>query len=120
MKLRAIRGATQLRADNVLEMEEAVVELLESIFRENELAVSDLVSILFTATPDLTSEFPAKVARTLDLGAVPLMCAVEIDVKGALPRVIRVMIHAYSARESLEITHVYTRGAEALRRDIAQ
>ncbi len=120
MKVRAFRGATQLTVDDAVEMESAVCELLEEIFSANQISHDDLISILFTVTPDLHSEFPAKTARSLNLGDVPLICALEIDVPAALPRVIRVMVHAYSDREKSEIRHIYRRGAEVLRRDIAQ
>ncbi len=120
MKVRAIRGATQLVADDPVEMESAVVELLTEIFAANQLEREDLISIQFTATQDLVSDFPAKAARSLDLGLIPLICSTEIDVPGALPRVIRVMIHAYSSRRHEEISHIYRRGAEVLRRDLAQ
>jgi chorismate mutase len=120
MKVRAIRGATMLSADDPDEMESAVCELLTDIFEANSIAHDDLISIFFTSTPDLTSEFPAKTARSLDLGSVPLMCAVEIGVKGSLPRTVRVMVHAHSERSLDEISHIYRRGAQALRRDIAQ
>ena len=120
MKVRAIRGATQLGADTQEEMRVAVVELLETIFRENALEIEDLISILFTVTPDLHSDFPAAAARTLPLGQIPLMCFQEIDVKGALPRVVRVMVNCYSHRSHSEIKHIYQRGAISLRKDIAQ
>ena len=120
MPVRALRGATQLSADDPTEMAEAVVELLEQILERNQLTIDDLISVLFTATPDLTSEFPAAAARTVGLGDVPLLCAQEIDVAGALPRVVRVMLHAESSRPRAEIVHIYLRGAEVLRKDLAQ
>jgi chorismate mutase len=120
MKVRAIRGATQLDSDSVEEMREAVVDLLTVLFTENEIATDDLISILFTATPDIHSDFPAAAARTLELGSIPLICAQEIDVVGALPRVVRVLVHAHSHRSHNEIKHVYRRGAQILRKDIAQ
>ena len=120
MAVRAVRGATQLSADDPGEMAEAVVELLEQILERNEISVAELISVLFTATPDLKSEFPAAAARTVGLGDVPLLCAQEIDVAGALPRVVRVMLHAESARTRAEIVHIYLRGAEVLRKDLAQ
>ena len=120
MKVRAIRGATQLAEDSIDEMKSAVVELLNDLFAANEIATEDLISILFTATPDIHSDFPAAAARTLDLGSIPLICAQEIDVTGALPRIVRVMVHAYSPRNISEIKHIYRRGANALRKDIAQ
>ena len=120
MKVRAIRGATQLSVDTAEEMRVAVVELLEAIFNENEITIDDLISILFTVTPDLHSNFPAAAARTLPLGQIPLMCFQEIDVAGALPRVVRVMVNCYSNRNHGEIKHIYKRGAQSLRKDIAQ
>lgn len=120
MRVRAIRGATQLRADEEGEMAAAVTELLTEIFAKNGLKKEDMVSILFTATEDLICDFPAAAARQLDLGDIPLICAREIPVGGALPRVVRVMVHTYSERSHAEIKHIYMRGAEVLRRDIAQ
>jgi chorismate mutase len=120
MSVRAIRGATQLTADDPVEMADAVVELLGEMLGRNDLTVDDLISVIFTATPDLTSEFPAAAARTVGLGDVPLLCAQEIDVAGALPRVVRVMAHAETSRARGAIAHVYLRGAEVLRRDLAQ
>ena len=86
----------------------------------NDLSVDDLISIIFTATPDIHSAFPAAAARGLGLGHIPLLCAAEIDVHGALPRVIRVMMHATTSKSLNEISHVYLRGAVALRQDLAQ
>jgi len=118
--MRAIRGATCLSADNAAEMSDAVLELLQEMFSRNSVDLEALVSILFTATPDLKSAFPAAAARSLNLADVPLICAQEIDVAGAMPRVIRVLVHVESAQARADIKHVYLRGAEALRQDIAQ
>jgi chorismate mutase len=101
-------------------MSEAVLELLNEMFSRNAVELQDLVSILFTATPDLTSAFPAAAARSLNLADVPLICAQEIDVDGAMSRVIRVLVHVESGLARADIKHVYLRGAEALRQDIAQ
>lgn len=120
MSVRAIRGAVQLEADDRDEMAEAVVELLRTMLERNALSTDDLISIVFTLTPDLRSEFPAAAARTLDLGDVPLICAQELDIAGALPRVVRVMAHVDTDRARADMTHVYLRGAEVLRRDLAQ
>lgn len=120
MRVRAIRGATQLKADDPEEMASAVTELLAELFEKNHLVKADLISILFTSTGDLVCDFPAAAARKLDLGDIPLMCAREIPVVGSLPFVVRVMVHAYSERTHAEMKHIYKRGAEVLRRDIAQ
>lgn len=120
MALRAIRGAIQLAADDPQQMGDGVVELLTTIIERNHLSTDDLVSVVFTATPDLRSEFPAVAARRLGLGDVPLLCAQEIDVADALPRVIRVMAYAETPLTRGEVSHVYLGGAQVLRRDIAQ
>ncbi len=120
MSIRAVRGATCLTADNAAEMSEAVQELVRVMLERNDLTGDELVSIIFTATPDLVSAFPATAARGLGLGDVPLVCAQEIDVAGALPRVVRIMAHIESSKSRSEINHVYLRGAEVLRQDLAQ
>ncbi len=120
MSVRAIRGATCLEVDEAGHMRERVVELVQEMLDRNGLGVSDLVSVIFTATPDLRSDFPAAAARTVGLGDVPLLCAQELDVPGALPRVVRVLAHAELDRPRAEVAHVYLRGAEVLRQDLAQ
>jgi chorismate mutase len=118
--VRAIRGATQLDSDDRDHLLASVDELIRAMLEQNAIASEDLISIVFTATVDLHSEFPALAARALGIGDVPLLCAQEIDVEGAMPRVIRVMAHVESQRPRAEIRHVYLRGAVALRRDLAQ
>ena len=120
MAVRAIRGATQVDADDREQVLEATRELVATVMERNALAHDDVISILFTATPDLVSEFPALAARELGFGDVPLMCATEIAVPHALPRVLRLMAHVETDRSRSEIQHVYLRGAVALRQDIAQ
>ena len=120
MPVRAIRGATRLTADDPAEMTDAVVELVEAMLERNAMTTEDLVSMVFTATPDLVCMFPAAAARGLGLGDVPLICAQEIAVVGALSRVVRVMAHAHLERPRSEVVHVYLRGAEVLRQDLAQ
>ncbi len=118
--MRAIRGATQLQADEPVEMADAVVELLGEMLRRNDLDTDDLVSVIFTATPDLVCGFPAAAARGIGFGDIPLLCAAEIGVAGAPPRIIRVMMHAEVDNPRHDIQHVYLRGAEVLRQDLAQ
>jgi chorismate mutase len=97
-----------------------VLELVKTMLLENSVMKDDLVSIIFTATVDLTAQFPAAAARELGLGDVPLLCSVEIDVPDALPRVIRVLMHINSEKSLAQIKHIYLHGAAALRKDIAQ
>ena len=120
MRVRAIRGAVQLEQDSAAEMNSAVGELLSEMLKQNQLQVKDLISVVLTATPDLKSEFPAVAARKIGLGSVPLLCAVEVDVTGALPRVVRVLMHSHLDRDLEQIKHVYLRGASVLRKDLAQ
>ncbi len=120
MAVRAIRGATQLEVDDRDHLLASVDELIREILTQNGLATDDLISMLFTATPDLHSEFPALAARQLGIGDVPLLCTQELDIAGAMPRVIRVMVHVETALTKAEVRHVYLRGAAALRRDRAQ
>ena len=118
--MRAIRGAACLQADDAAEMREAVVELLSDMMSKNNVTKDDLVSILFTGTPDIHCTFPATAARELELADVPLICAQEMDVTGAMPLTVRVMMHANISTARCDIKHIYIRGAEALRQDIAQ
>lgn len=99
-------------------MTEAVVELVTAMMAENGLSVDDAISVIFTSTPDLTCAFPAAAARDLGFTEVPLLCASEIDVAGALPRVVRVLMHVETERPRADIQHVYLRGAEVLRQDL--
>lgn len=120
MSLRGIRGATCLQADAADEMREAVHELLGEIISRNDLTADQIISIILTATPDLTSAFPAAGARDFGLTDVPLLCAQEMDVAGALPRVVRVLLHVDVDRPRSQVAHVYLRGAEVLRQDLVQ
>jgi chorismate mutase len=118
--VRAIRGAIQLDADEREHLLSSTRELVEAVMTANALDTAHLISILFTVTADLRSEFPAVAARELGMGDVPLLCTTEIDVPGALPRVVRLMAHAEMDVPRSKVQHVYLRGAVALRRDIAQ
>jgi chorismate mutase len=120
MALRGIRGATCLTADDKAEMIEAVGELLTEMMSRNSLASDDLVSVILTGTPDLTCAFPAVGAREIGLVDVPLLCAQEMDVAGALARVVRVLMHIDVDVPRSAISHVYLRGAEVLRQDLVQ
>ena len=118
--VRAIRGAIQVDADEREAILEGTTELVSEVMSRNELTPDDVISVIFTVTPDLTAEFPALAARKIGFHAVPLMCATEIPVRGAMPRVVRLMAHVETDRPRSEMQHVYLRGAVALRLDIAQ
>ncbi|GHJ38596.1 chorismate mutase [Streptomyces sp. TS71-3] len=120
MAVRAVRGAVQLDRDDAAHMDEQVGKLITAILERNELHADDLISIWFTATPDLHSDFPAVAARKLGLSDVPLICAQELDIAGAMPRVVRVLTHVETERSRSEVAHVYLGAAAALRKDIAQ
>jgi chorismate mutase len=117
MRLIALRGATTVDANEAEPILHATEELMGELLVRNQLAPEDLVSCIFTLTNDLDAEFPAVAARRLGLSSVPLLCAREIDVPGALPRVIRLLLHCYADPDS-EPRHVYLREAESLRRDL--
>nr|WP_203635219.1 chorismate mutase [Streptomyces sp. SID10815] len=118
--VRAVRGAVQLERDEAGHMSEQVEALLTAVLERNGLTADDLISIWFTATPDLHSDFPAAAARKLGIVDVPLICAQELDIAGAMPRVVRVLAHIESDRPRAQIAHVYLGAAAALRKDIAQ
>ncbi len=120
MSVRALRGATQVDADDRDLILEVTTELVAEVMARNELTTDDVISVIFTATPDLTAEFPALAARKLGFHEVPLLCASEIAVPHALPRVIRIMAHVETDKPRSAMQHVYLRGATALRLDIAQ
>ena len=115
MRLRAARGAVRVPSDEGEVLLESTERLLSSMLQRNEIDREDLVSIMFTATQDLRSVFPAEAARRMGLGLVPLLCAQEIPVAGAMPSVIRILVHFHSGRGLDEVQHVYLDGAESLR-----
>jgi chorismate mutase len=117
MNLRAIRGAIQVGANTPEEIASGVKELLPAILEANSLKSDDVISVLLTCTPDLNAAFPAAFAREIGFGAIPLLCAVEMDVPGSMPLVIRVMLHVQMEGKA---NHLYLRGASALRKDLAQ
>ena len=120
MAVRAVRGAVQVSGNDRDEILAGTAELVTEVMSRNELSTDDVISVLFTATPDLTAEFPALAARKLGFQEVPLLCAAEIAVPGAMPHVVRLMMHIETSRPRSELQHVYLRGAAALRLDIAQ
>ena len=120
MAVRAVRGAIQVDADDREQILAATTDLLTAVLERNQLAPEDLISVVFTATPDLRSEFPAYAARQMGITDVPLLCAGEIDVPGAMPRVLRLLAHVDTELSRHDIRHVYLRGAAGLRTDLPQ
>ena len=120
MTTRAVRGAIQVDADERDQVLAATTELLTEVLLRNALTAEDLISVVFTATPDLVSEFPAYAARQMGITDVPLLCASEIAVPGAMPRVLRLLAHVDTERPRAELRHVYLRGAAQLRTDLPQ
>jgi chorismate mutase len=118
--VRAVRGATQVDANNGGAILDATAELVTEVMSRNELSTDDVISVLFTATADLNAEFPALAARKLGFQEVPLLCCTEINVPGGMPRVVRLLMHIETDRARSAMQHVYLRGAAALRLDIAQ
>ncbi|MBW3594634.1 MAG: chorismate mutase [Actinobacteria bacterium] len=119
-RVRALRGATTVAADDRDEIVAATAELLRAMLDRNGAAVADLISLVFTSTADLVSEFPAVAARDIGISEVPLLCAQEIPVPGAVERCIRVLMHLYTDRGYADLRHVYLRGARALRADLPE
>lgn len=117
--VRAVRGAITVPEDTSAAIREGTTELLETLFARNGLAPDDLVSIIFTMTQDLVSDFPAVAARELGLSSVPLLCTQEIPVVGSMPRCIRVLVHC-TVPPDRSIRHVYLREARQLRLDLPE
>ncbi|MBL0747912.1 chorismate mutase [Nocardioides baculatus] len=120
MAVRAVRGATQLDEDTREHMLDRVAELVTDVMEANGLDVDDFISIIFTATSDLVSEFPAYAARQLGFSDVPLVCARELEIEGSMPRVVRLMAHVETDLLRADVTHVYLHGAANLRRDLSR
>jgi chorismate mutase len=118
--LRGLRGASTCAANTAEEISDVTQELLLEMLKRNDVSHDDVVSVLFTTTPDLNATFPATAARGVGFGDVPLLCASEIDVPGAKPLTVRVLMHAYTERARGELRHVYLRGAQTLRDDLPE
>ena len=118
--VRALRGATTVDADTTEQIHERVQALLAAMLDRNDVSKDDLVSIVFTATGDIHSMFPAAAARVIGMGDVPLLCAQELDIDGGTPRCIRVLMHVETERSRAELHHVYLEGARGLRDDLPE
>ena len=119
MRVRGIRGATSVQADEPEQIKLATRELLQEILKANEITdFEEICSAVFTVTDDLRSTFPAEAARAIGMSQVPLLCATEIPVPGSLPFCIRILLHVNTERSQTEIAHVYLRDAKRLRPDM--
>lgn len=118
MPVRALRGATTIERDEPEHITERVVALLEEMLDRNGVHHDDLISILFTATPDIHSMYPPTAARSIGLGDVPLIGAVELDVPTGTKLCIRIMAHLETTRSRADMRHVYLEGARGLRDDL--
>ena len=117
-RVRALRGATTVDEDTSSQVTERTQALLEAMLARNGVEHVDIISVLFTATDDVHSMFPATAARAIGFGDVPLLCARELDIEGAQPLCVRVMMHVETTRD--ELHHVYLEGARGLRDDLPE
>ncbi len=120
MRLLALRGAITCDDNTKAEIEAKTQRMMKELLARNDLDHDQLVSVIFTATDDLTAEFPASAARNLGLGDVPLLCARELGIDHGMARCIRVLVHCYTDRPRDELHHVYLDGARALRDDLPE
>lgn len=118
--VRALRGATTVDADTPEQLHERVQALLARMLDRNGVEKDDCISILFTATDDIHSMFPALAARAMGFGDVPLICARELDIEGGTPRCVRIMMHVNTDKSRDELHHVYLEGAKGLRDDLPE
>jgi len=116
--VRAVRGAIRVERDDAEAILAATGRLIEAVLERNAIEPGDIVSMFFTATDDLRAAFPAEAARRMGLGAAPLMCAQEIPVSGAMPGVVRLLMHFHTTRSQAEVRAAYLDGAETLRDDL--
>jgi chorismate mutase len=116
--VRALRGATTVDVDTIDEVQTRTIALLDEMVRRNAVDHDDIISILFTATDDIHSTFPATAARHAGFGDVPLICARELDIDNATVRCIRIMMHISTELSRGELRHVYLEGAAGLRDDL--
>ncbi|HET9723492.1 MAG TPA: chorismate mutase [Actinomycetota bacterium] len=117
-RVRAVRGAIRVAEDSADAILSATERLLATLLQRNGIRPEDIVSAFFTATDDLVAAFPAEAARRMGLGGIPLMCAREIPVAGAMPRVVRTLVHFHTERSQTEVVPAYLDGAESLRDDL--
>jgi len=118
--VRALRGATTIESDTTDQIRSRTIELLEQMLERNGVNHDDIISVLFTATDDIHSMFPASAARDIGFGDIPLICARELDIEGATPLCIRVLMHLNTTVSRSDLRHVYLEGASGLRDDLPE
>jgi chorismate mutase len=118
--LRGLRGATTATANTRDAILQATEELIRALQEANAFQADDVESVIFTSSPDLTAEYPARAARRLGWDSVPLLGASEVAVPDGVPRCIRVLLHFYTDKPSRELKHMYLREAAKLRPDRGQ
>ena len=118
--VRALRGATRVDADTKEQVTERVQALVQAMLERNQLDGEELVSVIFTATDDIHSMFPAEAARGAGLGDVPLLCAQELDIEGKPSHCIRVLMHVTTEKTRAQLHHVYLEGTGVLRDDLPE
>lgn len=118
--VRALRGATTIDVDTADDVRSRTIALLEQMLERNGVHHDDIISVLFTATDDIHSMFPASAARDIGFGDIPLICARELDIVGATPLCIRVLMHLTTDRARADLRHVYLEGASGLRDDLPE
>jgi chorismate mutase len=119
-RVRALRGATTLERDERGHLFARTQELIAAVLTRNDLSEDDLISIVFTATDDVHSAYPAEAAREAGITHVPLLCTRELDIDGGIARCIRVLVHAYTTRTARDLRHVYLHDARQLRTDLPE
>lgn len=119
-RVRALRGATTLDVDERDHLITRTQELIAALLDRNDLSENDLISIVFTATDDIGSAYPAEAAREAGITHVPLLCARELDIDGGISRCVRLLVHAYTTRGHHDLRHVYLHGARQLRTDLPE
>lgn len=118
--VRGIRGATTVENNDKREILDASAQMLEKIISENEINIDDIVSIIFTITPDLTKAFPAAAAREMGIVNVPLLDMSEPEIDGALKKCIRILMHVNTDKNNSDMKHIYLKGAKVLRPDLVK
>lgn len=118
--VRAIRGAITVNNNSAQEILDATERMLKKIIADNDLKSEDMISMLFSLTPDLDAVFPARAARNMGIVDVPLMCMSEIPIDGALEKCVRVLMHVNTDKTLAEVKHVYLEGAVVLRPDLVE